>query len=72
MVSKNIIDYMSEEDYKRYNELLDKATEAKANRPKAVRAPKGPMTQEQKIAMAQKRLAAAQAKLDAMLASMEG
>lgn len=63
---KTIVDYILDEDYARYNELLDKATAAKAAAPKPQR---GPMTQEQKIKAAQTRLAKAQAKLDAMLAA---
>lgn len=60
---------MSEEDYNRYNELLNKAEEAKANAPKPERKPRGPMTAEQKQKAAEKRLAKAQAALDALLAS---
>lgn len=70
-MAKNIIDYMSEEDYARYQELIAKATEAKANAPKPERAPRGPMTKEQKVKMAEGRLAKLQAKLDALLASEE-
>lgn len=63
---KTLVDYISEEDYPRYNELLNKAEQIKANTP---RAPRGPMTQEQKIKLAEGRLAKAQAKLDALLAA---
>lgn len=66
---KPIFDYMSQEDYDRYNELIAKATEAKANAPKAPRAPRAPMTVEQKKKMAEGRLAKAQAALDALLAA---
>ena len=69
MASKSLIDYMSEEDYNRYNELIGLAEEAKAKAPKAPRAPRGPMTVEQKTKLAQGRLAKAQAALDALLAS---
>lgn len=67
-MSKNILDYMSEEDYARYNELIAKANEAKAiakaNKPKAERKP---MTNEQKVKAAENRLAKARAALEALL-----
>ena len=66
---KSIVEYMSQEDYDRYNELINKAEEAKANAPKAPRAPRAPMTKEQKVKMAEGRLAKAQAKLEALLAA---
>lgn len=66
---RSIIDFMSEEDYARYNELLAKAREAKSL---SGRVPKGPMTKEQKIKMAEGRLAKLQAKLDALLAADNG
>lgn len=66
---KPIVEYMSEEDYARYNELINKAEEAKANAPKASRAPRAPMTKEQKVKMAEGRLAKAKAKLEALLAA---
>ena len=69
---KSLVDYISEEDYPRYQELLNKAEQAKANAPKAERKPRGPMTQEQKVKMAESRLAKAQAKLDALLAASNG
>ena len=68
-MTKTFIDYMSEEDYARYNELITLAEEAKAAAPKAERKPRGPMTTEQKIAAAQARMAKAQAALDALLAA---
>lgn len=49
---KNIIDFILPEDFDRYNELLTKAEEAKANAPKKVR---GPMSDEQKLALAKAR-----------------
>ena len=70
MANKTLIDYMSEEDYNRFNELVEIATQAKANAPKPERKARGPLTQEQKIAAAQKRYEKAQAALDALLASM--
>lgn len=67
-MTKSFIDYMSETDYNRYNELLAMAEEAKANAPKPEKKPRGPMTLEQKRKRAEARLAKAQAALDAMLA----
>ena len=71
MVRKSLVDYISEEDYPRYQELLNKAEQAKANAPKAERKPRGPMTQEQKVKLAEGRLAKAKAKLGALLASQD-
>ena len=67
---KTLVDFILEEDYDRYNELLNLAEQAKANAPKPERKPKGPMTKEQKIKMAEGRLAKLQAKLDEMLAGL--
>lgn len=69
MTTKTLVDYMTEEDYARYNELITLAEEAKANAPKAERKPKGPMTAEQKRKAAETRLAKAQAALEALLAA---
>lgn len=69
---KTLVDFISEEDYPRYQELIAMATEAKANAPKPERKPRGPLTNEQKLANAEKRMAAAQAKLDALLAELNG
>ena len=66
---KSLVDYISEEDYPRYQELLNKAEEAKANAPKAERKPRGPMTKEQQVAAAKKRAEKAQAALEALLAA---
>lgn len=65
----NFVDNIPEELYDRYNELLDLATQAKANAPKPERKPRGPMTVEQKKKLAEGRLAKAQAALDALLAA---
>lgn len=70
-VRKTLVDYMTEEDYTRYNELISLAETAKANAPKAERKPRGPMTVEQKKKAAEARLAKAQAALDALLAAQE-
>lgn len=69
MTNKTLVDYMTEEDYARYNELITLAEQAKANAPKAERKPKGPMTAEQKRKAAETRLAKAQAALEALLAA---
>ena len=63
---KTVFDYMTDEEYARYTELQDKALAVKAAQPK-VRKERAPMTVEQKVAMAQKRLEAAQAKLNALM-----
>ena len=65
-MKKTVFDYMTDEEYARYTELQDKALAAKAAQPK-VRKERAPMTVEQKVAMAQKRLEAAQAKLNALM-----
>ena len=70
-VKKTLVDYMTEEDYNRYNELISLAETAKANAPKAERKPRGPMTTEQKKKAAEARLAKAQAALDALLAAQD-
>lgn len=70
-MAKTLVDFIFPEDYDRYNELLNMAQEAKANAPKKERAPRGPMTAEQKKKALENRLAKAQAKLDALLAAEE-
>lgn len=71
-MAKPLVDYILEEDYPRYQELLAKAAEAKANAPKKERAPRAPMTTEQKKKAAENRLAKAQAALEALLAAENG
>lgn len=66
-VSKNVVDYIADDKYDRYNELLDIAAENKKNTPRKVPV-RGPMTDEQKKKMAEGKLAKLQAKLDAMMA----
>lgn len=70
-MAKSIVDYILDEDYKRYNELLDIAEAAKAAAPKAPRktGPRGPLSLDKKQELAEKRVAAARAKLEAMLAA---
>ena len=66
---KSLVDYILEEDYDRYQELLNMAEEAKANAPKAERKPRAPMTKEQKVNAAKKRAEKAKAALEALLAA---
>ena len=66
-IKKTVFDYMTDEEYARYIELQDKALAAKAAAPK-VRKERAPLTAEQKVAAAQKRLEAAKAKLAALMA----
>jgi hypothetical protein len=73
-MAKTLIDYILEEDYERYNELLDMAEKAKEEHKKAhpaERKPRAPQTQEQKIEAQKKRLAKAQAALEALLAQAD-
>ena len=64
---KTVFDFMTDEEYTRYTELQDKGLAAKAAAPK-VRKERAPLTAEQKVAAAQKRLEAAKAKLAALMA----
>ena len=70
-MSKTLIDYIPENDYPRYEELLSKAREAKANAPKAPRKSHGPLTNEQKAKMAMARMAKIQAQIDAIMAAQD-
>lgn len=63
----NIVDYILEEDYPRYQELVAKAAENKANAPK-VKKERAPLTKEQKLARMKKQREALDAKLAALLA----
>ena len=65
---KAIFDYLTPEEYARVQELRAIAIENKANAPKAPRTPKE-MTPEQAKAKLEKKIADAQAKLDALLAA---
>ena len=74
MALKALVDYISEADYPRYNELLDMAEKAKEQYKKdhpTERKPRGPQTPEQKKAALEARLAKAQAALAALLAAEE-
>lgn len=64
----SIIDYILPEDKAEYMAIIERAAEAKANAPKTPRAPRGPLTTEQKIAQTDKRLAKLQEKLAALRA----
>lgn len=63
---KSIIDYIPEEDYARFNELLAIAEENKKNAPKPERKPRGPLSIEQKIKMKEGAIAKAKAALAAL------
>lgn len=64
---KTIVDYIADEDYARYNELLAKAAEAKQNAPKN----RAPLTIEQKLKRAELAKARAEEKLNALLAQIQ-
>lgn len=68
---KTLVDYITDTDYDRYNELLAMAetlkAEAKAAH-KVERKPRGPLTAEQKARQTESKIAKLQAKLDALLA----
>lgn len=58
----SLIDFILPEDEANYKAIIERAAEAKANAPKA---PRKPMTEEQKFKMDENRLAKLQAKLAA-------
>lgn len=64
----NLVDFILEEDYARYLELVVKAIENKKNAPKPERKPRGPLTNEQKIKMMEGRKAKLEAQLAALMA----
>jgi hypothetical protein len=66
---KTIVDYILDEDYGRYQELLTKAAELKANAP---RKPRAELTMEQKLAKAEAAKKRAEEKLNALLAQING
>ena len=73
-MTKTLVDYILEEDYARYNELLDMAEKAKEEYKKAHPAekkPRAPQTLAQKQEAAKKRLAKAQEALAALLAQQD-
>lgn len=65
---KSFMDMFSEDEYNRYNELLAKSQENKANAPKAVR---GPLTEEQKEARRVKATMNKISKAEALLAKLK-
>ena len=71
MRRKSLVDYISDADYPRYVELLNKAEQLKAAAPKAERKPRGPMTTEQKKASLEARMKKYEAQLAALLAEQE-
>ena len=68
-VKKSIFDYMTNEEYERYNALVAKAAELKANAPKAPAKPRGPLTAEAKLKMAESKRDALMAKIQALMAA---
>ena len=66
-MAKSLIDFITEEDYPRFNELLAIAEENKKNAPKPERKPRGPLTIEQKKAL--KAIEKAKAELEALMAA---
>ena len=67
---KALVDYIAEEDYARYQELVAIATQRKAEAPKE-RKPREPLTHEQKIARQERAVKAAEEKLAKLLALQE-
>lgn len=65
---KTVLDYMSEEDYARYNELVEAAKATKAAAPKAPRKMRDKTPEEKKAAL-MARMKKAQEQLDALLAA---
>lgn len=68
-MAKSLIDFITEEDYPRFNELLAIAEENKKNAPKPERKPCGPLTIEQKKALKMKAIEKAKAELEALMAA---
>ena len=68
-VKKSIFDYMTNEEYERYNALVAKAAELKANAPKAPAKPRGPLTAEAKLRMAEGKRDALLAKIQELMAA---
>ena len=68
-VKKSIFDYMTNEEYERYNALVAKAAELTANAPKAPAKPRGPLTAEAKLKMAESKRDALMAKIQELMAA---
>ncbi len=62
----SLIDYILPEDQEKYRAIIERAAEAKANAPKA---PRKPLSEEQKIKMDERRLEKLKAKLEAARAA---
>lgn len=67
---KSIVDYISEEDYPVYTELLNKAQQIKDSTPRKT-PNRGPMSPEAKKKSYESKLAKYQAQLEALLAEEE-
>ncbi len=67
-VKKSIFDYMTDTEYARYNELITKASELKANAPKVPSKPHEPPTTEAKL-KAEGRRDALRAKIQALISA---
>lgn len=68
-MAKTILDYIADDKYERYKELTQKMLDAKAALPKTPRAPRGPMTTEQKAERTKKQIASLEQKLAELLAA---
>ena len=68
-VKKSIFDYMTNEEYERYNALVAKAAELTANAPTAPATPRGPLTAEAKLKMAESKRDALLAKIQELMAA---
>ena len=69
-MAKSVIEYIAEDKYNRYLELVELANKRKAEAPKEKK-PRGPMTAEQKIKMQAARVKSAEEKLARLLAEQE-
>lgn len=67
---KSVIEYIPEDKYERYCQLVELANKRKAEAPKEKKA-RGPMTAEQKIKMQAARVKSAEEKLAKLLAEQE-
>lgn len=65
-----LLDFILPEDVENYKAIIERAAEAKANAPKEPRK-RAPMTEVQKVKMAEGRLEKLQAKLAALRASQD-
>lgn len=69
-MAKSVIEYIAEDKYNRYLELVELANKRKTEAPKEKK-PRGPMTAEQKIKMQAARVKSAEEKLAKLLAEQE-